>query len=241
MGQRITALALADSEWSVAGAIEFSGHPSLGQDLGVLLGLKALGVRVTDDARAAMQAGEVVIEFTQPEATVAHVRLAATLRKPIVVGTTGLSEAQRATVADAAKTIPLLLSPNMSLGVNVLFELVEATAKRLGMIYDVEVIEAHHRTKKDAPSGTAKRLVEGLAKARRQPSDQIPVHAIRAGDIVGDHTVIFAGSAERLELTHRASSRDVFAKGALAAAQFLRMQPAGLYDMSHVIAALSSR
>jgi len=125
----------------------------------------------------------------------------------------------------------------MSLGVNVLFELARTAAQRLGLAYDVEVVEAHHKQKKDAPSGTAKRLAEGLAASRQQPVEQIPVHAIRAGDIVGDHTVVFAGGAERLELTHRAHSRDVFAQGALKAARFVVTQKPGLYDMSHVLKA----
>jgi 4-hydroxy-tetrahydrodipicolinate reductase len=138
-------------------------------------------------------------------------------------------------VREAAAAIPVIFSPNMSLGVNVLFELARTAAQRLGLGYDVEVVESHHKQKKDAPSGTAKRLAEVLADARRQPPSQIPVHAVRAGDIVGDHTVILAGPAERLELTHRAQSRDVFAAGALRAAQCAAAQKPGLYDMSDVL------
>lgn len=249
MGSRIAALALSlgegsragsrDSVFSIAGAIESAGHQALGKDAGSLLGLEALGIQVTDEAKAAISAGDVLIEFTRPEATVEHVRLAAQLKKPVVIGTTGLSEAQRSAIAEAAKTIPIVLSPNMSVGVNLLFELVRTAAQRLGLAYDVEVIEAHHKAKLDQPSGTAKRLAELLAESRRQPLEKIPVHAIRAGDIVGDHTIVFAGTSERLELTHRAHSRDAFAVGALRAAQFLAHRPAGLYDMRDVLKAVS--
>jgi len=235
MGSRIAALALADSTFAVGGALEASGYSCLGRDAGECLGMSPLGVRVTDDARAALDGGDVLVEFSSPAATAEHVRIARQLKKPAVIGTTGLSDAERAAVVDAAKAIPIVLSPNMSVGVNLLFELAELAAKRLGLGYDVEVVEAHHRAKKDAPSGTAKRLAEGLAASRRQPVSQIPVHALRAGDIVGDHTVVLAGGAERLELTHRAQSRDAFAQGALKAAAFVRSQKPGLYDMSHVL------
>jgi 4-hydroxy-tetrahydrodipicolinate reductase len=236
MGSRIAALAARDTAFTIAGAIETTGHPAMEQDVGVLLGIKTLGVRVTDDARAAIRQGEVLIEFTQPEPTVEHVELARGLNVPMVIGTTGLSEAQRGVIREAAKDIPIVLSPNMSVGVNLLFELVQAAATRLGPAYDIEIVEAHHRTKQDAPSGTAKRLAELIAGIRHQPIDTIPVHPIRAGDVVGDHVVIFAGQCERLELTHRAHSRDVFAVGALQAARFVvRSRPAGLYDMRDVL------
>jgi 4-hydroxy-tetrahydrodipicolinate reductase len=190
---------------------------------------------VVADARAAIGRGDVVIDFTLPEATVANVQVAQELRKPMVIGTTGLSDAQLAILKSASRVIPLVISPNMSVGVNVLFELVQVAAQRLGDSYDAEVVESHHRHKKDAPSGTAKRLAELLASSRKQPTGSVPVHAIRAGDIVGDHTVILAGSSERLELTHRAHSREVFAQGALRAAGFVATQQPGLYDMSHVL------
>ncbi|MBI4353763.1 MAG: 4-hydroxy-tetrahydrodipicolinate reductase [Candidatus Omnitrophica bacterium] len=236
MGSRIATLALQDSVFSIAGAIESKGHQALGQDFGSRLGAAVLGLRISDDANTAIGAGDVLIEFTQPEATMEHVRLAAQLKKAAVIGTTGLSDAQRAEVVQAAKTIPMVLSPNMSVGVNLLFELVQAAAQRLGLGYEVEVVEAHHKAKLDRPSGTAKRLAELLAGSRRQPIEKIPVHAIRAGDIVGDHTVIFAGPSERLELTHRAHSRDAFALGALQAARFLAGKPpAKLYEMRDVL------
>ena len=235
MGRTITSLALSDSSYAIGAALEAAGHEALGQDVGTVLGRAGkVGIPVTDDARRAITQGDVVIEFTIPEVTVAHVQLAVELRKPMVIGTTGLTESQRAALRDAAASIPIVFSPNMSVGVSVLFELAQLAAQRLGLSYDVEIVEGHHRQKKDSPSGTAKRLAELLAAARKAASS-IPVHAIRAGDIVGDHTVIFAGPSERLELTHRAQSRDVFAQGALHAARFVVRQPPGLYDMAHVL------
>ena len=241
MGSRIAAMALNDSAFAIVGALEAKGHEVIGQDLGVLLKGKALGVQVSDHVTATIQRGDVLIEFTHPQATLEHVQAARQLKKAMVIGTTGFSEQECDVIVEAAKEIPIVFSPNMSVGVNLLFELVELAAKRLGLAYDVAVIEAHHRTKKDAPSGTAKRLAELLAQSRQQAAGKIPVHAIRAGDIVGDHTVVFAGPSERLELTHRAHSRDVFAQGALLAARFVRSQRPGLYDMSHVLRAGSSR
>ena len=238
MGRAIGQAALQDHGVAIAGAFEVPGHALLNVDYGTALGHPSpLGVRVVSDARQAIGQGDVVIEFTAPEPTLLHVDLAKALRKAMVIGTTGLSEAQRAALTVAAQTIPIVFSPNMSLGVNLLFELSQLAAQRLGLAYDVEVIEAHHRQKKDAPSGTAKRLAEGLAAARKKPVSTIPVHAVRAGDIVGDHTVILAGPAERLELTHRAHSREVFARGAIKAARFIATQKPGLYDMSHVLRA----
>ena len=234
MGQAIARCALQDSVFTIGAALEASGHAAIGRDFGTVLGQPAeLGVRVAADANAGLGQGDVLIEFTAPEVTVAHVQLAQSLRKPMVIGTTGLTEAQQDALRSAAKTIPIVFSPNMSLGVNVLFELAQLAAQRLGPAYDVEVVESHHRQKKDSPSGTAKRLTELLASVRKQPP--IPVHAVRAGDIVGDHTVILAGPSERLELTHRAQSRDVFAQGALRAARFVVGRPPGLYDMSAVL------
>ena len=240
MGRAIGQTALQDHGVTIAGAFEVPGHALLNMDYGSVLGhASPLGVRVVSDARQAIGQGDVVIEFTAPEPTLVHLDLARALRKPMVIGTTGLSEAQIAAVKSAAQAIPIVFSPNMSLGVNLLFELSQLAAQRLGLAYDVEVVEAHHRQKKDAPSGTAKRLAEGLASARKKPVNTIPVHAVRAGDIVGDHTVILAGPAERLELTHRAHSREVFARGAITAAQFVATQKPGLYDMSHVLRATS--
>lgn len=240
MGQAIARGALADGSFAIAAALEAPGHDAIGRDYGAVLGQPVgSGMRVVADGRQAISQGDVVIEFTSSDATVAHAQLAQELRKPMVIGTTGLSDAQMETLRLAAKTIPIVVSPNMSIGVNVLFELAQLAAQRLGLSYDVEIVESHHREKKDAPSGTAKRLAELLASARKQPSGSIPVHAIRAGDIVGDHTVVLAGPSERLELTHRAHSREVFAQGALRAVKFIVGRKPGLYDMSHVLNATS--
>ena len=235
MGMRIATLALADSVYTLAGALEARGHQAIGQDVGPLLGLKPLGVRVTDDVAQALAAGDVLIEFTRPEPTLEHLQIARRLKKPMVIGTTGFSYAEQQHIRDVAHDIAIVFSPNMSVGVNVLFQLVQNAAACLGPEYDVAIVEAHHRGKQDAPSGTAKRLSEVVADMRPAAAKPVEVQSVRAGDIVGDHTVIFAGPAERLELTHRAHSRDAFATGALKAAQFVRAQKPGLYDMSHVL------
>lgn len=193
----------------------------------------------------------VVIDFTQPEATLARLKEAADLGWPMVIGTTGFSEEQRAQIADAAKTIPVLLSANMSVGVNLLSNVIEQVARQLDD-YDIEIVETHHRLKKDAPSGTALILANAAAAGREvaledkaiygrqgltgvRPPGEIGIHTVRGGDVVGDHTVLFAGPGERLEFTHKASSRDTFAAGALFAARWLAEQPAGLYDMKDAL------
>ena len=237
MGSRIASLALQDSVFSIGGALETAGHQMIGQPFGPVVGQPGLDVQIRDDAQGAFGGGDVVIEFTTPPSTIEHVRLAQTLKRPMVIGTTGLSDAQCKEIEAASKVIAIVFSPNMSVGVNVLFELAQAAQERLGSSYDVEVNETHHRQKKDAPSGTAKRLAELLAAVRRQPAESIPVHAERLGDTVGDHTVVFTGPSERLELTHRAQSRDVFAQGALKAAQFVHGKRSGLYGMSDVLTA----
>ena len=238
MGRAIALAALQEKTVSVVSGFEAPNHEAIGRDYASLLGQAlTLPVTVLGDAKKAIAQADVVIEFTLPEPTVTHIQIASELGKPIVIGTTGLSGQQLGILKAASAKIPIVFSPNMSLGVNLLFELAHLAAQRLGMAYDVEVIEAHHRQKKDSPSGTAKKLMEKLAEARKQSVSDIPVHAVRAGDIVGDHTVILAGPAERLELTHRAHSREVFARGAVKAAQFVVSQKPGLYDMSHVLRA----
>lgn len=236
MGQAIARCALSQQGFRLAAVFEAPGHPAIERPYAELLGLPVPdGLRVGADARKAIGAGQVLIEFTSPDATVEHARLAQGMGKPMVIGTTGLSDVQQEALRSVSKAIPVLVSPNMSVGVNVLFELAALAAKRLGLGYDVEVVESHHRHKQDAPSGTAKRLAAVLVGARGCPADQIPIHAVRAGDIVGDHTVILAGAAERLELTHRAHSREVFAQGAVRAAQFIVAQPPGLYEMGDIL------
>jgi 4-hydroxy-tetrahydrodipicolinate reductase len=231
MGQAIARAALEDAAFAIGAALEAAGHPAIGQDYATVLGRPlASRVQVSGDERQAIGQGDVVIEFTSPEATAAHARIAQELRKPMVIGTTGLSDAQREALRQAARTIPMVVSPNMSVGVNVLFEAVALAAARLGPSYGVKIIEAHHRNKKDAPSGTAKRLQELIGA-------DVPCESIREGEIVGDHTVVFSGPFERLELAHHAEARDVFAVGAVKAARFVAGQPPGWYDMSHVLKA----
>lgn len=177
---------------------------------------------------------EVVVDFSLPDATVAVCGVCAGSGRPLVLGTTGHSAAQKKTIRQTAEKIPLVFAANFSVGVNTLFALARRAAKSLGEDFDVEIVEAHHRTKKDAPSGTAKRLAEIITEVRPATKD-FPIHSVRAGDVVGDHKVIFAGPGERLELTHRASSRETFARGALHAARWVIGQPARLYSMEDVL------
>ncbi|MDQ3117873.1 MAG: 4-hydroxy-tetrahydrodipicolinate reductase [Verrucomicrobiota bacterium] len=186
-----------------------------------------------DALEAALDDCEVVIDFSLAQATEAVCRACAAKGKPLVLGTTGHSAAQKALIASAAEKIPLMYAANFSVGVNALFSLARRASELLGKEFDVEVVELHHRTKKDAPSGTAKRLLE-ILQEERGPAE-IPAHAVRAGDIVGEHTVLFAGPGERLELTHRAASRETFAVGALRAARWVVGRPAGLYSMENVL------
>ena len=239
MGRAIATLALQDSVFTIGAALEASGHEAIGRDYGTVLGAsKPLSVKVGDDVAAALKQGDVMIEFTLPDVTLAHVQAAQQLRKPMVIGTTGLSDAQRATLNTAAKTIPIVFSANMSVGVNVLFDLVRTAAQRLGPSFEVSMVEKHHQHKKDKPSGTAKTLQGIILEARTRssvPLREVPCESIREGEIVGDHTVTFSNAFERVELTHHAERRDVFAAGALKAAAFIVTQRPGLYDMSDVL------
>jgi 4-hydroxy-tetrahydrodipicolinate reductase len=207
---------------------------------------------VGDDIAKAIGAGDVVIDFTRPEGTLAHLEQCLKAGKAMVIGTTGFSDSQKKTLGDAAKRIPIVLSPNFAVGVNAVFKLAETAAAILGDDFDVEIIEAHHRHKVDAPSGTAlklgevvssalKRNLKSVAKHGREgdvgarPAKEIGFHAIRGGDIVGEHTVVFAGTGERVEVTVRSQSRATYAMGALRAAKWLKGKPAGLYDMANVL------
>jgi 4-hydroxy-tetrahydrodipicolinate reductase len=210
------------------------------------------GVDVGDDLAAAAAAADVVIDFTHAEVTRGVVEICATAGRRLVIGTTGQDAATRQFIAETARTLPIVFAPNFSVGVNTLFWLTRQAVRILGPAFDLEVVEMHHRLKKDAPSGTARGLVEILAEERgldyetqvahgrvgmpgERPAAEIGVHALRGGDVVGDHTVIFAHTGERLELTHKASSRDTFAHGALRAAHWLMEKPAGLYSMLDVL------
>ncbi|HTN54240.1 MAG TPA: 4-hydroxy-tetrahydrodipicolinate reductase [Anaeromyxobacter sp.] len=252
MGTQIVRLVSGSEGLALHGAVERPGSPALGQDAAALAGLPAAGVRVGDDLGKALAGASVVIDFTSHEASARHAELCAEKGVALVIGSTGFTPEAKARVAAAARKVPVVLSPNMSVGVNVVFELVRQAARTLGDDYDVEIVEIHHKHKRDAPSGTAVRLgevaaealgrssSEALAYARHgilgaRPPYQIGIQTLRGGDVVGEHTVLFCGEGERVEITHRATSREQFARGALRAAQWLPGKPAGLYDMADVL------
>ena len=252
MGRAILTLALQDKSLQISGALEQKGSSTLGEDLGSLLGVKNLSVSITDQPAKAVSGADVLIDFTHPSATTSHLDAVLQAKKTYVLGTTGLDEKIMEKIRAAGKSIAIVQSPNMSVGVNLLFKLAELTARALDESYDIELAETHHRMKKDSPSGTAAKLVEIVASARKKnlkkdviygregqvgerPKGQIGVFALRGGDVVGDHILSFLGDGERLELTHRATSRDAFAQGALRAAKFVAGQRPGLYNMSQVL------
>ncbi len=239
MGRMILEAAGKDAQIEVSGIIEREDHPDLGKEL--------CGVKINSNPEIIREC-DVTIDFTNPETTINMINFNLKFNKPAVIGTTGLDEDKYDRLKEASKKIPIVYSPNMSLGVNLLFKLVEEVARILKSGYDVELIEAHHRFKKDAPSGTAKKIVEIIKNVQNKSKvvygregmigergDEIGVLAIRGGDIVGEHTVIFAGIGERIELTHRAHSRMTFAKGAIEAAKFVINQNPGLYNMMDVL------
>jgi len=252
MGSRLVALIKDSNILTLAGAVEGKGHHALGTDAGEAAGAGKIGVSITDDLPGLLGLGEVVIDFSVPEATLGHLRAVAERRRAMVIGTTGFNAAELAELTSLTRQIPCVVSPNMSVGVNLIYKVISEMARTLGDDYDIEVIEAHHRLKKDAPSGTALKIAEVLARAVNRDLNQVGVYArkgltgerkrqeigiqtIRAGDIVGDHTILFGGMGERIEVTHRASSRDTFARGALRAAHWVVKQPPGLYDMMDVL------
>ncbi|HEY8515204.1 MAG TPA: 4-hydroxy-tetrahydrodipicolinate reductase [Candidatus Binatia bacterium] len=252
MGRMLVSLASRDDGLRLAGGIEAPGHPDLGTDLGRLAGGVDLGVVLTD-ALPEIAPGTVLIEFTAPEPSLAHLREAAERGLGVVLGTTGFTAEQQREIEELAKRVPCVQAPNMSFGVTVLLDLVEEAARRLGAAFDIEISETHHRKKKDAPSGTALALARAAARGRgarledwavygregmvgERPTEQIGVLALRGGDVVGDHTVFFFGTGERIELTHRAQSREAFAAGALRAARWLSGRAPGLYSMRDVAA-----
>jgi len=252
MGKRIVACAAEDKEIQIVGAVDHKGHADTGKDIGELSGIGRIGVAVTDNLASVIKGADAVIDFSFHEATPKVVEIAAAHGVPVAVGTTGLSKSELEAVKPHAQKIALLIAPNMSVGANLLFSKAAEIAKILGTDYDIEVIEAHHNQKKDAPSGTAKRIAEAIAQATgrvlekcgvygRKGDDalrqkgEIGVHAVRAGDIIGDHTILYCTTGERIELIHRAHSRDTFAKGSLRAAKFVTTAKPGLYDMQDVL------
>ena len=252
MGRRIGYMVNEHPELQVAAGFERPDNPYVGKDLGELGGYGANGVKVANDLAAVIDQGDVIIDFTFHEATMKIARQAALKNRAMVIGTTGLSQENIEELTDLCKKFPCVQAPNMAVGVNVLFKLAAKVASILGNDYDMEIVEAHHRMKKDAPSGTAMKLGEVMAQAVGRNLDEdgvftrhgiigertdkeIGLQTIRAGDIVGEHTVYFAGAGERLELTHRAHSRDNFAKGAALAAAWVCDKQNGLYNMFDVL------
>lgn len=252
MGARLVSLVQEHTRFQLAGAIEIAGHPAVGRDVGEVAGCGHLGIPIQDSLEPSLHHADVIIEFTSPKATLDHLRQAVEAQLAMVIGTTGLTESERQTLEQLASSIPCVVDSNMSVGINVLLHLLPQIVRALNGRYDMEVIEAHHNKKKDAPSGTALSLAQTLAQAsghklsdvgvyarhgmigERRPNE-IGIQTIRAGDIVGDHTVLFGGPGERLELTHRAHTRDTFAQGALRAAEWVVTRPPGLYTMAHVL------
>jgi 4-hydroxy-tetrahydrodipicolinate reductase len=254
MGSRIINVLSTSEGIRLSAAVERTGHALVGQDSCSPAGLAGGGVLtvITDDLTAALKAGDVLIDFTAPETSLDHLKLCAGLGKPAVVGTTGFSGDQLAEIAVCAQKIPCVLSPNMSIGVNLCFKILDEIARTIGDDYDMEIVEAHHRMKKDAPSGTAVKMAQILARAVDRNLEEVGVYArkgmigertkkeigvqtLRGGDIVGEHTVMFAGTGERIELIHRAHSRDTFAAGAVRAAKWVVGKKPGLYDMLDVL------
>jgi 4-hydroxy-tetrahydrodipicolinate reductase len=236
----------------LGGAVETPGHPQLGRDVFEAAGTGTAGVVVTSDFSSAIALADVAIDFTHADSSVRHAAEAAAAGKPIVIGSTGLTSEQTAEIRESAKGVACVLSPNMSVGVNLMFRVAADVARVLGDDFDVEIVETHHRFKKDSPSGTAVKLADVVAGALgremkeagvygrhgmvgERPRKEIGVFAVRAGDVVGEHTLVFGGIGERLEITHRAHSRDTFARGAVRAASWVIGKPAGVYDMNAVL------
>lgn len=252
MGGKIISLISTTDDMKVVGAIEIKGHPIIGRDIGQSLGLGMTGIIVCDKLDACIDQADVVIDFTNHEASLNYLRIASEKNRAIVIGSTGFNAAEMEEIKRLAEKTRCVLTPNMSVGVNVMLKVLEYCAGILKDDYDVEIVEAHHHLKKDAPSGTAMQMAKVIADklgrdmdkslvyARRgligeRSKKEIGIQTVRAGDITGDHTVIFGGIGERLEFIHRAHSRDNFAKGAIRAAQWLVSQKNGLYDMQDVL------
>jgi 4-hydroxy-tetrahydrodipicolinate reductase len=252
MGSRIVALLAEASDLTLTGALEAPGHPALGRDAGEVAGVGRAGVPLGSDAAAVITRGRVLIEFSTPEATLDHLRLVSRAHASAVIGTTGFSAAQREEIGALAQSAAIMLSPNMSVGVVLAVKLLATMARALGDEYDVEITEIHHRFKKDAPSGTAQWMAEVVAEALGRDLGKVGVHgrhglpgerttkeigvfSLRSGDVVGEHTVSFGTLGERIELTHRAHSRDTFGRGALRAARFVAGRGPGLYSMNDVL------
>jgi 4-hydroxy-tetrahydrodipicolinate reductase len=251
MGRMLIEAVLQSGDCQLAGALDVPGSPALGQDATAFLG-RTSGVAIVSDLRQGLANAQVLIDFTRPEGTIAHLQACRELGVKLVIGTTGFSEEQKAQIAEAAQQVAVVMAPNMSVGVNVVMRLLDMAARALNQGYDIEIIEAHHRHKVDAPSGTALKMGEVVAAAlgrdlkdcavygregvtgERDPST-IGFATVRGGDIIGDHTVLFAGTGERIEVSHKSSSRAGYAQGSLRAARFLADKPQGLFGMDAVL------
>jgi len=251
MGNMLIEIVLQSADLQLVGAIDLESSPMIGNDATGFLG-KASGVTVQADIQAALKNADVLIDFTRPEGTISHLKICRELGVKMVIGTTGFTAEQKTMIEEASKQIAVVMAPNMSVGVNVTLKLLEVAAKALSSDYDIEIIEAHHKHKVDAPSGTALKMGEVIAQAKNidlqsnavfareghtgpRKSGTIGFATVRGGDIVGDHTAMFAGDGERIEITHRSSSRSNYAQGSMKAARFLGSKQSGLYDMFDVL------
>ena len=252
MGRCITRGIAQHTDMQLVGAVQYPSHPQIGSDAGVVAGIGVIGVAITGELDDVLHSSDVVIEFSKPNATLDHLQQVVDADKAMVLGTTGFTDDELATIKVLASRIRCVMAPNMSLGVNVMLQALELIAKALGNDYNIEVIEAHHNHKADSPSGTALRLAETVAAALERdldevgvygrhgivgtrPKKQIGMHAVRGGDIAGDHTVLFATEGEQLSVVHRAHSPEAFAKGAIRAAKWVIDAPKGLHDVSEVL------
>ena len=251
MGRMLIETILAAKDAKLVGALDIPGSPAIGQDAGAMLGVTT-GVKITADIAEGLKDAEFLIDFTRPEGTLIHLEHAQKLGVKMIIGTTGFTDEQKAILKTASEKQAIVFAPNMSVGVNATFKLLEVAAKILNQGYDIEVIEAHHKHKVDAPSGTALKMGEVIAEALGKSLNDCAVYAreghtgerqegtigfatIRGGDIVGDHTVLFAGDGERIEITHKSASRVSYAQGSVRAARFLKNQSKGLFDMQDVL------
>jgi 4-hydroxy-tetrahydrodipicolinate reductase len=252
MGRSIFRLLNAEEDIQIVGATEIKSHRALGNDIGVVSGEGEIGVPVTNGIEESSSEADVIVDFTTPSSTLVNARFASAHRKSMVIGTTGFTEEEKDELKELSGSFPCVFSPNMSIGVNVMFEATRMLAEVLGDEFDVEIIEAHHKHKVDAPSGTALRLGEAAAEGLNRDFNsvarferhgaigerkekEIGIQSIRAGDIVGEHTVMFCGAGERIELTHRALNRDNFAKGVVRAVKWIPGKSAGMYTMKEVL------
>lgn len=252
MGQMITAAIIGSQSSTLAGGTESSGHPAIGRDPAHLVGGEGSGTQIFDDPAILFEHSDVIVDFTVPAVTARHVAFAKKTKTPLVIGTTGMSEEQQEAIEKAAESVAILQAANMSLGVNIMLGVTRKLAALLDEAYDIEILEMHHRHKVDAPSGTALALGREAARGRNvalsetgvfaregqtgaRPEGAIGFATLRGGDVAGEHTVMFAGPDERLELTHKASSRTVFARGAVHAAEWIVGRPPGLYAMADVL------